>query len=114
MKIGELWYSCGDIWDESCRLSDCDSVTWTGLPVVVDVLVSPSSAVAEMCDGVSSDSDWEFVAPQSFSFYTKAFDCLCGESRRDELRSDTGKSASEYQKKDDAAHATAIFTFIDG
>ena len=80
MKIGELWYSCGDILDESCRLSDCDSVTWTGLPVVVDVLVSPSSAVAEMCDGVSSDSDWEFVEPESFSFYTKR-SIVCAENQ---------------------------------
>ena len=35
-----------------------ESVTWTGLPVVTDVLV--------MCDGASSNADWEFVEPQSF------------------------------------------------
>ena len=35
------------------------------------MLVSPSSAVAEMCEGVSSDSDWEYVEPQSFSFSRK-------------------------------------------
>ena len=55
--------SCGDLRDESCGLSD-----WTGVLVVTCVLVCPSSAVAEMCEGVSSDSDWEFVEPQSFSF----------------------------------------------
>ena len=51
-----------DLWDGSCvscGLSDCDSVTWTELLVVDDVLVSPSSALAEMCEGVSSVSDWE-------------------------------------------------------
>ena len=60
--------ACGDLWDESCGLSDCDSVKWTGLLVVTDVLESPSSAVAEMCEGVSSDSGWEVVELQSFSF----------------------------------------------
>ena len=43
-------------------------MTWTGVLVVLvvtDVTVDPfSSAVAEMCEGVSLDSDWEFVEPQ--------------------------------------------------
>ena len=76
----ELSESCrnswGDLWDESCGLSDCDSVTWTG------VLVSPSSAVAVMCEGVSSDSDWEFVEPQSFSF-SKKRSIVCVENQED-------------------------------
>ena len=37
------------------------------VPVVTDVLVSPSSVVTEFCDGVSLGSDWEFVEPQSSS-----------------------------------------------
>ena len=41
---GEVSDSCGsswsDLWDESCGLSDCVSVTWTGVPVVTDVPVS--------------------------------------------------------------------------
>ena len=74
------------VMDGSCGLSDCDSVTRTRLPVVNDVLVSPSSAAAGMCEGVSSDSDGEVVDPQSFSISKKALVCLCGESRRDELR----------------------------
>ena len=36
--------------------------------VVVGVLVSLSSVVTECWDGVSLDSDWESVEPQSFSF----------------------------------------------
>ena len=44
-SCGKSW---GDLWDESGGLSDCDSGTWTGLPVVTDVFVSPSSAVSEM------------------------------------------------------------------
>ena len=73
--------TCGnswcDLWDDSCGLSDCDSVTWTSLPVVSVVFVSPSSAVAEICEGVSSGSDWEFVEPQSFSFSKKcSFVCV--------------------------------------
>ena len=65
---GNSW---GDLWDGSCGLSGCDSVTWTRLPVVNDVLVSPSSAVSEVCEGVSLDSDREFVEPQSSSFSKK-------------------------------------------
>ena len=38
---------------------------------VTDVLVSPSSVVTEFCDGVSLDSDWEFVEQQSSSFSKK-------------------------------------------
>ena len=83
-------------------------------PVVTDVLVSPSSVVTEVCDGSSLGSDWEFVEPQSFFFFLQtAFVCLCGESRTNELRRDASESASEYQKKVEAAHATAKFTFID-
>ena len=52
------------------------------------------------------------VSPSSF--LPKALGCLCGESRRDELRRVASESASEYQKKDDAAHATAKFAFFDG
>ena len=42
---------------------------------------------------------------RSALFLQKAFDCVERESRRDELRRVASKSASEYQKKDDAAHA---------
>ena len=38
--------------------------------VVTDVLACPSSVVTECWDGVSLDSDWEFVE-QSFSFSKK-------------------------------------------
>ena len=67
--------SWGDLWDEPCGLSDCDSVTWTDAPVVTDVLVFPSSVVVEMWEGVSSDPD----------FHPQAFDRLCGESGRYKL-----------------------------
>ena len=67
-SCGNFW---GDLWNESCGLSDCDSVSWTGVPVVTDVPVSPSSEVAEMCADVSSDSEWEFVEPQSSTFSKK-------------------------------------------
>ena len=87
---GEDSKSCGnswcDLWDDPGGLSGCDLVTLAGVPVVTDVPVSPSSAVAEMCEGVPLDSGWEFVEPQSFSFSNqKAFDCLGGESRRHAL-----------------------------
>ena len=42
--------SWGDLWDDSCGVSDCVSGTGTSgpvVPVVTDVLVSPSSVVTE-------------------------------------------------------------------
>ena len=57
-------------------------MTSTGVPVVTDVLVSPSSAVAEMCEGFSSDSVWEFVEPRSFSFF-KNRSIFCVENQED-------------------------------
>ena len=41
------------------------------VPVVTDVPVSLSSAVAEMCEGFSFDSDCEVVEPQPPSFFKK-------------------------------------------
>ena len=76
-SFGNSW---GDHWDESCGLSDSDSVTWTGLLVVTDVLVSSFTAVADMCEGVFLDSDWEFVEPQSFSF-SKKRSIVCAENQ---------------------------------
>ena len=41
---GEDSERCGNSWGDPCGLSDCDPVTWTGVPVVLvvtDVLVSP-------------------------------------------------------------------------
>ena len=81
--------------------------------MVNNVLVSPSSAVAEMCENVSSDSDRECVEPQSFSF-SKKRSIVCAENRGEELGRDASKSASGYQKKDDAAHATANFATTGG
>ena len=45
------------------------------VPDVIDVLVSPSSLVAEFCNGLSRCSDWDFVEPQSFSFSKKRAHC---------------------------------------
>ena len=56
-------------------LLGCDPGTRMDGPVVlvvVDVLVSPSSVVTEFCDGVSTESDREFVEPQSFLSQTSA------------------------------------------
>ena len=41
------------------------------VPDVTDVPVSPSSVVTEWCDVSPCGSDWEFVNPQSFSFFKK-------------------------------------------
>ena len=63
---GEDLESCGNLWDDPCGLSDRDSWTWTGVLFVIDVLVSLSSAVTEVCDGFPLGSDWELEEPQSF------------------------------------------------
>ena len=52
--------------------------------VVTGVFVSPSSVVAECCDGVSLHSGREVVEPQSFFFLQKALGCVGGKSRRNE------------------------------
>ena len=39
--------------------------------VVIDVFVSPSSVVTELCDCFTCYLDWDFVEPQSFSFSQK-------------------------------------------
>ena len=72
--------------------------------VVTDVLVSPFSAVAEMCEGVSSDSDGESVEPQY---------CSCGESRRHELRMDASRSTTDIQEEDVSAHATGELVLVN-
>ena len=63
--------SCGNSWGhflgDSCGLSDCVPEVSSGVPVVADVPVSPSSSLVVMSDSLS-DSDWEIVEPQSFSF----------------------------------------------
>ena len=61
--------SCGnswcDLWDDLCGFSNGDSETLTG------VLVVTSSVVAEIWEGVTMDTDWECVEPQSSSFSKK-------------------------------------------
>ena len=65
------------MWDDLGGLSDGDLGDWVDVLVVlhvtdVHVFVSPpSSVVTETCEGVSLDSDWEFVEPQSSSFSKK-------------------------------------------
>ena len=56
---------------ESSGLSDCGSEASSGVPVVTDVPVSPSSTAVVMSEALVSDSDWEVVEPQSFSFSRK-------------------------------------------
>ena len=87
-------------------LSDCELVTWVD---VTDVLVSPSSVVAEFCDGVSCCPDWEFVEPKSFLQKACSLYSYAG---RGEVRKLTSESASAILEKNDAAHTTAKFVFI--
>ena len=68
-------------------------------------LCSPPPRVAEMCEGVSSDSDWESVEPQSFSFSRKR-SIVCVENQEDMSYGGTPvKCTTDIWKEDDAAHA---------
>ena len=51
--------------------SECGSVAVSGVPVVTDLGETAPSLVTVMCEGVLSDSEWDFVEPQSFSFTKK-------------------------------------------
>ena len=51
---------------------------------VIDVPVSPSSVVTELCGVSPCGSDWEFVEPQSFSSSTKR--AHCGTDTQEEMR----------------------------
>ena len=57
----------GVLLGDSCGLSDCVPQVSFGVAVVIDGLVSPSSLVV-MSEALLSDSDWEIVESQSFSF----------------------------------------------
>ena len=117
---GEDSESCGcfswcDLLKNPDDLSDCEPETRTDVSAVPDVtvvLVSPSSVVTEHFEDVSLDSDWEFVEPLCFSFSKKRSSELEEESRRDGLRRVASKSASEYQKKDDAASRHSKFRIL--
>ena len=105
-SCGNSW---GDLWDDPCGVPDGDPVTLTGVLVVSDVLVSSSSAVAEMCE---SDSDWECVEPQSF-LSPKKRSIVWVENQEDMSYEGTPvKSTTDIQKEDDAAHATAELAFV--
>ena len=73
--------SCGDVsWEhlleEPEDLSGCEPASYELcvrclVSDVIDVPVSPSSVVTELCDVSPCGSDWGFVEPQSFSFSKK-------------------------------------------
>ena len=69
---GVSWSDLLEILDD---LSDCELDARTDVPAVLVVTVvlvsSSSSVVTECCDGVSMDSDWDFVEPPSSSFSRK-------------------------------------------
>ena len=73
-----------------------------------------SSVVTDVCDGFKLAPDRESVEPQFFFSLQKAFGCVGREKRRDGLCRVACESASEHQKKDIAAYATANFVFFDG
>ena len=94
--------------DELCECGPVSCALVCVVLDVTDVLVSPSSAVIEFCDVLSRCSDREFVEPQSFSFSRKR--ALCFTSTQEEMRYEvTSESASDNEKKDDAAYTYAKF-----
>ena len=64
-------FSQGEISGRSVALSLCR------VCVVTDVVETAPSVVTVMCEGVLSDSEWDFVGPQSFSLSRKRnFACV--------------------------------------
>ena len=70
---------------------------------VIDVLVSLSSVVTELCDIPPCCSDGEFGTAILF-FLSKACTLLYTHAGRDEVRRLTSDSASDFKKKDDATY----------
>ena len=60
----------------------CLTVSLLLVSDVIDVPVSPSSLITELCDVSSCRSDGEFVEPQSFSFFKKRAHC-CTDTREE-------------------------------
>ena len=71
----------GDLLGDSCGLSDCVLEVSSGVHVVIDVPVSPSSLVV-MSETLVSDSDCEIVEPQSFSL-SRRRQAVCVENQED-------------------------------
>ena len=65
----------------------------SGVLVVPDVGEAASSVVTVICGGVPSDSAWDFVEPQSFSF-SKKHNFACGRAEGHEFRRNAGKVPS--------------------
>ena len=74
----------GDLSD--CELASCELVRAVpGGSYLIDVLVSPSSVITELCDVFPCRSDSEFVEPQSFLFLQEACTLLYRYAGRDEV-----------------------------
>ena len=62
--------------------SECCSEAVSGVLVVSDVGETAPSVVPVMCEGAPSDSEWDFVEPQSLSF-SKKRNFACVENQED-------------------------------
>ena len=101
--------TCGMILVECLTVFSGFGTRGPVVPDVTDVPVSPSSVVTELFDVSSFCSDREFVEPQFFSFTKKACTLLFSYAGSDEVRRLTSESASDNEKKNDAAQAAAEF-----
>ena len=108
-----LWTFRGrDPLERLDELSECGPVSCAlvrVVPDVTDVPVSPCSVVSEFGDVLSLCSDREFCGTTVLFFLQKACTLLYKYARRDEIRRLTSESASDSEKKDDAAYTYAKF-----
>ena len=85
LRNSVTWRSRGNSWSDvlgdSCGLSECAPEVSSCVPVGTDVLDSTSSLVV-MSEALLSDSDWQVVEPQPFSFSRKRH-VFCVESQED-------------------------------
>ena len=93
--------------------SECGSVDMSGVLVVPDVGEAASSVVTVICGGVPSDSAWDFVEPQSFSF-SKKHNFACVEEQEDMNFEGTLVKSPPCSKRSEDAAAAAEPLFVNG
>ena len=98
-RSGELWWSFlgGTFLEKPEDLSDCEPGTRVDVsvvPDVTDVLVSPSSVVTELCDGLFFLLGWGIGGTAVLFFLQHACSLLDSYAGRDEVRRLTSESAS--------------------
>ena len=82
------------------------------VPDVIDVLLSPSSAVTELCYASLCCSDWNFVESQSFSFPEKRVHCCTDTQEEMGYEGSPGMAPPLSRRRIDAAYTCVKFVHL--